>query len=310
MINQNLDNIGKIRSFNRFYTNLLGLLDRTLLKSPFSLIEVRILFEINRLSTVTASELTNTLNLDPAYLSRILSRLEEKKLVRKERSSKDMRKQLLSLTPSGQIVISELQEKANEQIRVLLFTVTEEDKKQLVSSMRNIERILKYETENSEFYTIRSHKSGDIGYIIYRHGVIYANEYQLDESFEAYVAKYLALFIENYNQETDHLWIVENDSKIVGSIAIVKGEGMVAQLRWFLVEPPERNKGIGNKLMQEAINFCQNRGYMKVTLGTIKDLKKARKIYSKIGFKLINSEKHFKWGRDIVEEQWDLELHP
>ncbi|KKL63221.1 hypothetical protein LCGC14_2177250, partial [marine sediment metagenome] len=276
MINQNLDNIGKIRSFNRFYTNLLGLLDRTLLKSPFSLIEVRILFEINRLSTVTASELTNTLNLDPAYLSRILSRLEEKKLVRKERSSKDMRKQLLSLTPSGQIVISELQEKANEQIRVLLFTVTEEDKKQLVSSMRNIERILKYETENSEFYTIRSHKSGDIGYIIYRHGVIYANEYQLDESFEAYVAKYLALFIENYNQETDHLWIVENDSKIVGSIAIVKGEGMVAQLRWFLVEPPERNKGIGNKLMQEAINFCQNRGYMKVTLGTIKDLKKAR----------------------------------
>ena len=308
MINQNLEIIGKIRSFNRFYTNLLGLLDRTLLNTPFSLIQVRILFEINRLSTTTASELTNILNLDPAYLSRILSRLEEKNLIKKERSRKDLRKQLLSLTSYGQQVISGLQEKANEQIKMLLIAVNDEDQKRLVNSMRIVERILKYETENSEFYTIRSHKPGDIGYITYRHGVIYANEYQLDESFEAYVAKYLALFIENYNQETDHLWIVENGSKIVGSIAIVKGEGMVAQLRWFLVEPSERNKGIGNKLMQEAINFCRNRGYKKVTLGTIEDLKIARKMYSKIGFKIINSEKHFIWGQNLTEEQWELNL--
>lgn len=308
MINQNLEIIGKIRSFNRFYTNLLGLLDRTLLNTPFSLIQVRILFEINRLSTTTASELTNILNLDPAYLSRILSRLEEKNLIKKERSRKDLRKQLLSLTSYGQQVISGLQEKANEQIKMLIIAVNDEDQKLLVNSMRIVERILKYETENSEFYTIRSHKPGDIGYITYRHGVIYANEYQLDESFEAYVAKYLALFIENYNQETDHLWIVENGSKIVGSIAIVKGEGMVAQLRWFLVEPSERNKGIGNKLMQEAINFCRNRGYKKITLGTIKDLKIARKIYSKTGFKLVNSEKHFMWGQDLTEEQWELNL--
>ncbi|MFX0153708.1 MAG: GNAT family N-acetyltransferase [Candidatus Hodarchaeota archaeon] len=304
----NLERIAKIRSFNRFYTNLLGLLDRTLLKSAHSLTEVRIMFELNRLSTSTATELVKLLNLDPAYLSRILSSFEKKDLIRKEQSTNDMRKQLLSLTSKGQELISELQEKANEQIKTLLDNITDEDKNRLVAAMGTIERILKPETEKSKFYSIRSHKPGDIGYITYRHGVIYANEYQLDETFEAYVAKYMAKFIENYDPFKESLWIVEKGTEIIGSIAIVKFEEKIAQLRWLLVEPHERNKGIGNKLVLEALSFCKNRGYQKVILGTFSYLIIARKLYEKYGFQLVESKTHCIWGQDLTEEQWELKL--
>jgi len=307
-MNVNLERIGKIRSFNRFYTNLLGLLDRTLLKSDYSLTEVRILFELNRLSTTTASELVKLLNLDPAYLSRILSGFEEKNLIDKQRSNEDMRKQLLSLTSKGQQVISELQEKANEQIKTLLSNVKDEDQDRLVIGMRTIESILKDEKEKSDFYSLRFHKPGDIGYITFRHGVIYTNEYQLDETFEAYVAKHMAEFIENYDPAKDKLWIVEKGTEIVGSIAIVKKDNKIAQLRWLLVEPHVRNKGIGTKLMHEAISFSKSQGYQKIILGTFSDLKFARKLYSKNGFQLVESKNHHIWGQDLAEEQWEMIL--
>ncbi|MFW9823610.1 MAG: GNAT family N-acetyltransferase [Candidatus Thorarchaeota archaeon] len=308
MMKEIFERIGRIRSFNRFYTNLLGLLDKTLLKSAYSLTEVRIMFEIERLSPVTASELVKLLSLDPAYLSRILNGFEGKGLIIKKKSSRDMRKHNLSLTSKGQEVISNLQEKANKQIENLLNIIRNEDQIRLVTAMQTIENILKAESEKLEFYSIRSHKNGDVGYIIYRHGVIYAIENQLDETFEAYVAKYMAEFLENYDSNKDHLWVVENNSKVIGSIAIVKVDDKTAQLRWFLVEPHERNKGVGTKLMHEALSFCQNKGYNRVILGTISELEAARRMYVKNGFKLVNSETHHIWGRELTEEQWELIL--
>ena len=302
------ERIARIRSFNRFYTNLLGLLDKTLLKSAYSLTEVRILFELNHLSTSNASEIVKLLTLDPAYLSRILSSFKEKNLIQKEQSSEDKRKHLLSLTPTGKDLISELQERANEQIKTLLSNLTDEDQNKLVYSMENIERILKREPEKSEFFSIRSHKPGDIGYIIYRHGVIYAIEYQLDETFEAYVAKYMAKFVENYDPVKECLWIVEIGTEIVGSIAIVNVDDNTAQLRWLLVEPFARNKGIGTKLMHEAISFCKYQGYKKIILGTFSDLKIARRLYEKNGFQLVDSKTHPIWGQTLTQEDWELNL--
>ncbi|MFW9971166.1 MAG: GNAT family N-acetyltransferase [Candidatus Odinarchaeota archaeon] len=304
----NLERIGKIRSFNRFYTNLLGLLDRTLLKSEYSLTEVRIMFEINRLSTTTASELVKILNLDPAHLSRIISNFEEKELIKKKQSKKDLRKQMLSLTSSGKKVISELQEKANEQIITLINNLSEGEQDQLVNSMSSIERILKYETEKPEFYSLRSHRPGDIGYIIYRHGMVYAKEYQLDETFEAYVAKFMGEFIDNYDPVKEKLWIVEQGTEIIGSVAIVKISDKIAQLRWLLVEPHMRNKGIGTKLIYEALNFSKNRGYQKIILGTFSDLIIARRLYEKNGFQLVESKYHQIWGQKLTEEKWELIL--
>ncbi|MFX0022684.1 MAG: GNAT family N-acetyltransferase [Candidatus Hermodarchaeota archaeon] len=274
----------------------------------FSLTEVRIMFELNRLSTSTASEIGKVLNLDPAYLSRILSNFEKKNIVQKERSGKDMRKQLLSLTTNGRRIISDLQDRASEQIKILLDDVSNYDQIQLVKAMRTIERILKDEKEKTVFYNIRSHKPGDIGYITHRHGVIYAMEYQLDETFEAYVAKYMAKFIENYDANKEKLWVTERGTEIIGSIAIVKIDDNTAQLRWLLVEPHLRNKGIGTKLMQEALTFCKNRGYQKVILGTFSDLINARRLYEKNGFKLVESKSHLIWGQNLTEEQWELIL--
>jgi DNA-binding MarR family transcriptional regulator/GNAT superfamily N-acetyltransferase len=308
MLVEQQQKVRKIRSFNRFYTNLLGLLDKTLLKSNFSLTEVRIMFEINHLSSLTASELVKLLNLDPAYLSRILSNFERKNLIRKEKSNADMRKQNIYLTVRGQKVISELQEKANEQIEKILTDLNYEEQNKLISAMQTIERILKKEEDNTAFYSIRSHKSGDIGYIIYRHGIIYASENQLDETFEAYVAKYMAEFLENYDSNKEHLWVVEKDNRIIGSIAIVKVDEDIAQLRWFLVDPHERRKGIGTKIINEAISFCKNKGFKKIVLGTISELKNARKIYEQMGFQLIDSNSHRIWGRDLTEEKWELIL--
>ncbi|MFX0033599.1 MAG: GNAT family N-acetyltransferase [Candidatus Hodarchaeota archaeon] len=307
-MNPNLERIAKIRSFNRFYTNLLGLLDRTLLKSKYSLTEVRIMFEINRVSTTTASELVKLLHLDPAYLSRILNSFEEKGLIRKKQSKKDLRKQILSLTSGGKQMISKLQDRANKQIRALLTNISDEDQDQLINSMKTIERIFKGETKKPEFYSLRSHRPGDIGYITHRHGVIYANEYQLDETFEAYVAKYMAEFIENYDVNKEKLWIVEQENEIIGSIAIAKINDKTAQLRWLLVEPHMRNNGIGSKLIHEALNFCKNQGYQKVILGTFSDLIIARKLYEKNGFRLIESKVHPIWGQNLTEEQWELIL--
>ncbi len=303
-----LEKIGKIRSFNRFYTNLLGLLESTLLKSDYSLTEVRIMFELNRLSATTASELVKLLQLDPAYLSRILSGFEKINLIQKKKSNQDMRKQLISLTSTGKKVISELQDKANEQIKTLLGNISNEKQNQLITAMNNIERILKIETHKSEFYNIRPHRPGDIGYITYRHGVIYANEYQLDESFEAYVAKYMAEFILNYDESKEKLWIVEIGPEIIGSIAIVRIDDNTSQLRWLLVEPYMRNKGIGTKLMHEALTFCKNRGYQKIILGTFSDLIIARRLYEKNGFQLVESKSHPIWGQNLTEEQWELIL--
>jgi DNA-binding MarR family transcriptional regulator/RimJ/RimL family protein N-acetyltransferase len=301
-----MEKISKIRSFNRFYTNQLGLLEKTLLKSEYSLTEVRIMFELSQLSGTNASELVKLLQLDPAYLSRILSSFERNKLIQKKQSNIDMRKQLLSLTVKGKKAIKELQDKANEQIKDLLAKLTSMEQFQLIKAMSNIERILKGETHKTEFYNLRSHRPGDIGYIIYRHGEIYAMEYQLDETFEAYVAKYMAEFIENYDKNKEKLWIVEMGTEIIGSIAIVKIDDNTAQLRWLLVEPHVRNKGIGTKLMHEALTFCKNRGYQKIILGTFSDLVIARKLYENNGFQLVESKSHFIWGQDLTEEHWEL----
>ncbi|MFX1527755.1 MAG: GNAT family N-acetyltransferase [Promethearchaeota archaeon] len=304
----NLERIAKIRSFNRFYTNLLGLLDKTLLKSKYSLTEVRIMFEINRLTTTTASELVKILHLDPAYLSRILNSFEAKGLIQKKQSNKDLRKQILSLASDGKQVISELQDRANNQIKVLLTDISDEQQDQLINSMSIIERIFKSETKKPEFYSLRSHRPGDIGYITHRHGVLYTKEYQLDETFEAYVAKYMAEFIESYDSKKEKLWIVEQGNEIIGSIAISKIDDKNAQLRWLLVEPHMRNYGIGTKLIHEALNFSKNQGYQKVILGTFSDLIIARRLYEKHGFKLVESKTHPIWGQDLTEEQWELIL--
>ncbi len=303
-----LSYIEKIRHFNRFYTQVLELLNNKLLKSDYSLAEARILFELHQTSNLTSKNLSNHLQLDPAYLSRLLVRFEKQGLISKRRSSKDTRKQILSLTPKGEAAMRTLQKLSNEQIQSSLPDKTEEEIKQLVQAMDKIEQIFTGQKPPTKTFIIRSHRSGDIGYITYRHAVFYSNHYGFDTTFDAYVASGLAQFAMNYDAKKEHLWIAEDGTTLVGSIAIVKSEKTIAQLRWFLVEPQISGIGLGNKLLHEAVEFCTRKGYKKIFLWTVSNLYAARHLYEKFGFQIVTTKKHQIWGQDLTEELWEINL--
>lgn len=302
------NNIEKIRHFNRFYTQILGLLDRKFLKSDYSLAEARILFELGQSSDLVARDLAHQLHLDPAYLSRLLSRFEKQGLIRKHVAAEDTRKQLLSLTVKGESELATLQEISHTQIAASLAHIDPEGQKQLVDAMETIEGIFTGKQLKSDMFTLRSHRPGDIGYISYRHAAFYSQNYGFDVSFDAYVASAMAQFVAQYDPQKEYLWVVEDDSTIVGSIAIVKAEEGVAQLRWFLVEPQARGKGLGKKLIHEALEFCKQRNYRKIILWTVSKMEVARRLYARCGFQITRTNTHQIWGQELTEELWELEL--
>ena len=300
--------IDRVRRFNRFYTQVLGLLHSKLLKSEYSLAEGRVLFELGQVEKSVAKDLANDLRLDPAYLSRMLSRFEKKGLILKKKSAGDSRSQYLSLTSAGEAELSRLQEMSNSQIADSLCRTDAEQQKQLVAAMGDIERILSSGKSPTETLVIRSHKPGDIGLIAYKHAAFYSERYGFDVTFDAYVASALSEFVLNYDPEKEHLWVVEEGSTPVAFIAIVNVDDEVAQLRWFLVEPHLRGNGLGKKLLNEAVGFCRRRNYKRVILWTVANLQVARKLYSRFGFEVSDSKTHEIWGQNLTEEMWELQL--
>ncbi|MCP3899085.1 MAG: winged helix-turn-helix transcriptional regulator, partial [Desulfobacteraceae bacterium] len=220
----NIDSVNKIRHFNRFYTQILGLLNNKLLKSDYSLTEARILFEFGKKSNLVSRELVTQLHLDPAYLSRILNKFKKQGLIQKQTLQEDTRKQVISLTILGESVLSNLHEMSSRQIISFLANTEKDKQAELVLAMEKIEQIIIGKSEQAKTYTIRSHRPGDIGYIIYRHAIFYSNNYGFDNSFDAYVASGLSNFISQYDPLKDHLWVVEDETTFLGSIAIVKSD--------------------------------------------------------------------------------------
>lgn len=301
--------IGSVRSFNRYYTNVLGLLDQYMLGSEFSLSEVRVLHEIEKTEDCTAKKLAAILCMDPGYLSRILKRFAKYGLVEKKQSPEDGRSQYLRVTQSGKEKMVALNVRSDEQIGSLIQPLSEGDRSRLVQSMAAIENILaggqKIKLQDvSVRHTIRS---GDAGYITYMHGWIYKQEYNYSTAFEAYVAKTFYDSWLNYNASRDRLWVAEHSGEIVGCIGIV-GRGEKAQLRWFLLHPNYRGIGLGRKLLNEALAFCRQKRYAAVYLTTTDDLNKAIGMYTKAGFvKVSERENHF-WADNLIELEFELKL--
>ena len=299
----------KIRGFNRFYTRILGLLDNKILKSEYSLPEARILFELYYQPTLTATDLVKQLNVDPAYLSRIIKNFRKKHILERTRSTEDSRKQILSLTEKGREELKILQDISNNHIDSLLSGVTEKEQHLLVKSMDQIKSVFSERTEpESDLVTIRNHRMGDIGYLIHQHAVFYNRESAFDISFESYVAKTMIKFIDGYDENRERLWIVEKDDMIMGSIAIVHVDDKTAQLRWFLLDQEVRGRGIGKKLVSTALDFCREKKYKKVFLMTSRDQKTARALYSRYGFEIKETKEYEIWGQLMGEEIWELDL--
>jgi DNA-binding MarR family transcriptional regulator/GNAT superfamily N-acetyltransferase len=310
MASPNLNSrVQAIRSFNRFYTKQIGVLREGLLKSSFALTEVRVLYEIAHREKATASELCKELDLDPGYLSRILSNFEKRGLIDKSPSEADGRQSLLSLTQQGQKTLAPLEARSNEEVAAMLGRLSEGEQTRLVEAMHCINRLLAPAPDTPQPpYLLRPHQPGDMGWVVHRHGVLYSQEYGYDERFEALIAEIVADFIQHFDPKRERCWIAEKDREIVGSVFLVKKSKTVAKLRLLLVEPAARGLGIGKRLVAECIRFARQVGYKKMTLWTQSDLPAARRIYEQAGFRLVQKKPHHSWGRDLVSETWDLKL--
>lgn len=303
--------IQAIRRFNRFYTGQIGLLQRGLLDSPFSLTEVRILYEIAHRDGVTATELSNDLNLDAGYLSRILANFQKRGWIQRVPSPADRRQALLALTPKGRANFKPLEERSNQQVERMLAKLTPASRQQLVGAMHGIEQLLSPAPAfvSVEPYLVRGPQPGDMGWVVSRHGALYAKEYHFDERFEALVAEIVAEFINHFDPTHERCWIAEYNGERVGSVFLVRKSATISKLRLLLVEPSARGLGIGRRLVEECVRFARQVGYKKMVLWTQSDLEAARAIYQKAGFRLVGQEKHDSWGRkNLVAETWELKL--
>jgi DNA-binding MarR family transcriptional regulator/GNAT superfamily N-acetyltransferase len=300
--------IDAVRRFNRFFTQRIGVLREGLLHTPYSLTEARILFELAHRDDLTASDLSRELGLDPGYLSRILARLEQQGLIDKVRSETDARRRLLSLTPEGEDAFSLLDGRSREEVAEMLGELSEGDQRRLLEAMQTIEGVLTKGFKFSEPFFLRTHEPGDMGWVVHRHGVLYAREYGWDERFEALVAQIVADFINNFDPVKERCWIAEMGGENVGCVFVVKASDTVAKLRLLLVEPKARGLGLGTRLVEECIRFARSRGYKTLTLWTNSVLDAARHIYEEKGFRLVEEEEHHSFGNDLVGQNWELAL--
>ena len=299
--------IDAVRRFNRFYTRKIGVLEEHLLRSPFSLAEGRVVYELGQRATVTAGELSRELALDPGYLSRLLGGLEQRRIVARAPSPSDGRQSLLSLTASGREAFAALDAQSAEDIGALLGQVPDAEQARLVSALATVERVLEPRAAAAA-YVLRPHRPGDLGWIVHRHGALYAQEFGWDERFEALVAEIAAKFIEKYDPTRERCWLAEQEGEILGSVLLVKQSATVAKLRLLLVEPQARGLGIGARLVDECIRFARQAGYRKVALWTQSSLVPARRIYERAGFCRVREEPHRSFGHDLVGEHWELKL--
>ena len=302
------EKIEAVRRFNRFYTRQIGVLRESWAESPFSLAEVRVLYELAHHDDLTAGELGTELGLDRGYLSRILQSFEKRGFVKKTRSEKDARQTHLALTAKGRKVFAPINNRSQQDVGSMLDALPATDQKILIESMHTIERLLGDKSEPKVPYILRTHHPGDMGWIVHRHGVLYSEEYGWDEQFEALAARITSDFIKNFDPKRERCWIAEREGEIVGSVFLVKKSKTVAQLRLLLVEPNTRGLGIGTRLVEECIRFARQKGYRKIVLWTNDVLKAARRVYEEAGFIMVREEPHRSFGGDLVGQYWELAL--
>ena len=302
------ERVQTVRRFSRFYTWQIGLLNDGFLGSHFSLAEGRVLYELAHRDRCTAKEIGDYLGLDAGYLSRILARFAKSRLIQRERSREDARHIALRLTKKGLAAFEPLNRQSSKHVAAMLNELSVQAQKKLVRAMSEVERTLSGDDRPDPAVVFRTHRPGDIGWVIHRHGVLYAQEYGWDETFEALVAEIAAQFIKNFDSQRERCWIAERDGERLGSVFLVKYTDDVAKLRMLLVEPHARGLGIGHRLVDECIQFARNAEYRKVTLWTQSILTAARNIYRSAGFKLVKEEPQTSFGADLVSETWELEL--
>jgi DNA-binding MarR family transcriptional regulator/GNAT superfamily N-acetyltransferase len=301
--------VATTRRFNRFYTRKIGILQEGLLDSPLSLTEARVLYELANRSEPTAADLRRDLGLDAGYLSRILRGFQQHRWIERRPAQHDGRRQLLTLTRAGRATFDTLNSRSDEDVTRMLRGIGRADLERLTQAMRTVEEVLERPSRAPATFVLRTHRPGDIGWVVYRHGVLYSQEWGYDERFEALVAQIAAEFVQNFDASAERCWIAEGDGERVGSVFLVRKSKHIAKLRLLLVEPSARGLGIGKRLVEECIRFARQCGYRKLVLWTQSELEAARSVYQQAGFRLTKKERHSSWGRrTLIAESWELPL--
>lgn len=299
--------VEKIRKFNRYYANVLGKIDQEIYNKPFPLTEARVITEINFRNGCTATEVRENLGIDRGQMSRIVQKFEDDNIIFKKQASDDKRQYLLYLTDYGREILNDLVKNANREVGKMIQEISNCDLTKLIRSMETIEFIFTKERPSQSEVSIRTFLPGDVGFVAHLHGTLYENTYKFGPVFEYYVMKGLTEFM--INTDGGELWIAEVDGKMAGSIAITKFNDNVAQLRWFILDENYHGMGIGKKLIETAIDFCNKQGYKHVFLWTVNILETARYLYQKYNFRITEEKQNEEWtGSKLVEERWDLEL--
>ena len=317
-----VERIEAVRGFNRFYTRRIGVLHEGLLNTRYTLTESRLLWELAHRDDLTATQLARELDLDPGYLSRLLSSFKERGLIKSTRSTEDARHQHLNLSAAGRRAFAPLDAQSRADVGALLGALDESQQQELLGALGRVERLLGGDARHRDSaarkppYLLRPHRAGDIGWVVSRHGALYAREYAWTASFEALVARISADFIDQFDPQREACWIAERDGANVGSVFLVQARDETsraviagtAQLRLLLVEPSARGLGIGERLVAECERFARATGYRKIVLWTQSNLATARHIYRKAGYRLVHSEPHHSFGHDLIGENWELVL--
>ena len=297
------DRVAGVRAFNRFYTARIGVLRDGLLQTQHSLTEARVIYELGQREVTEVADLRREMDIDAGFLSRLLARLQTHGLVARERSTDDARRQRVRLTEEGAAAFAELDRRSAQEIGAVLDALSEDDQKRLVAAMSTVHDVLTQAPPPAGF-VLRGPAPGDLGWIVQRHGALYAQQYGWDESFEALVARIVADYAESHDPRREAAWIAEVDGQPAGCVLCVRREDDVAQLRLLLVDPRARGRGIGARLVDECLRFARRAGYTRITLWTNDVLHEARRIYERAGFELVEAAPHHSFGHDLVEQTW------
>ena len=297
------EHVAAVRAFNRFYTNVIGLVHGMYLDMPYSLTEARLLFEMARDDVTAVAGLRRSLDIDAGYLSRVLARFEADGLVTRRRSDADARRQDIELTSAGRAAAAELDTRSASQIGELLSGV---DGQRLLDAMREITGLLGGPTPRTVL--LRPPGPGDLGWAVQRHGAVYAEEFGWNQDFEALVARLAAGYLDIRHDQRAAAWIAEVDGAPVGSVFCVPEDATTARLRMLLVERWARGLGIGTRLVEEVLRFARRAGYQRIVLSTYDALASARRIYQAAGFTLAREERVHSFGQELNAQDWARSL--
>jgi DNA-binding MarR family transcriptional regulator/GNAT superfamily N-acetyltransferase len=301
------DTVAAVRAFNRFYTNVIGLLRGKYLDTPYSLTEARLLFELAQRDASEVTGLRRTVDIDAGYLSRILGRFDDDGLITRQRSAADGRRLVIRLTRAGRAAVAGLDAGSAAQTRQMLAAVRGDDRRKLLDAMRVITDVLTG-SPRPRGYLLRAPRPGDMGWVVQRNAAVYAEQFGWDASYEALVARIVADYVDHRDPDVEAAWIAEVDGAPAGCVFCVRENASTARLRLLLVEPWARGLGIGSRLVEEVLRFARTAGYSAITLWTNDVLADARRIYQRAGFTLDDESPHRSFGQDLVGQNWSRRL--